>query len=620
MKNGKSAVHIEGSECWNIHCKNGSFLVCNEILTFVESWTGTWNIDKELSVKSSKQGKTLYLQTWIQGAPDGGGKLVLKFLNGNKLDFRKQNLALGKRDYPTRRSRTKALPLPSELVGVVEPLPHVLWSQGEKRFFIQASHPYMLAMKAKTVKQIDERGSRGTISSIEKYDEMKRKLQRLENYCPSEPKRQKIDIQLQTGPELEKLPTIAKCRQILVEWEQNPNKWLLWKPCYRKLLICSQSRFDNEDTTSCTTRQVLAKRLVASILVEPERAWTKKLCNQLTKLEQWIALRSFEDQIDIPHQKRVETFLSVIDRLEAWKFEQRAEWIEEERLRHLTGHAENLSKTPLPTLKHLAKRHGLTKVQIEKELDHILEQVKSRATAQVLLREDLASDEELRAWEEYQISHRDDEKHRYRHDLHTRLVSLHKVARRRQLEVEVDFAPIIVQPCLYCGQFNPGQSFSGVDRVASSKHYVSGNCVPCCGFCNQAKLDLSLDEFLKAVGNIVSWSEGKIGQPIRPRRSKLTYSRLCSGARKRGLVVELTEVQALEIAKLPCHYCGISDPNGCGIDRVDNQHGYTLENSVPSCWSCNRIKFVHTKEFTLAKCIEISARTGIIESFIKHAG
>lgn len=38
----------------------------------------------------------------------------------------------------------------------------------------------------------------------------------------------------------------------------------------------------------------------------------------------------------------------------------------------------------------------------------------------------------------------------------------------------------------------------------------------------------------------------------------------------------------------PCYLCG-EDSNG-GIDRVDNNKGYTEENTKPCCWSCNSIK------------------------------
>lgn len=41
--------------------------------------------------------------------------------------------------------------------------------------------------------------------------------------------------------------------------------------------------------------------------------------------------------------------------------------------------------------------------------------------------------------------------------------------------------------------------YSGIDRVDSAKGYVPGNVVPCCKFCNYAKMNRTLDEFLEQI-------------------------------------------------------------------------------------------------------------------------
>jgi hypothetical protein len=81
-----------------------------------------------------------------------------------------------------------------------------------------------------------------------------------------------------------------------------------------------------------------------------------------------------------------------------------------------------------------------------------------------------------------------------------------------------------------------------------------------------------------------------------------------AGYKKRGLKVglfELTKEQFYEISQKNCLYCGCKPNNVMkketktkgertfiynGIDRVDNSKGYTLENSVPCCGTCNRMK------------------------------
>lgn len=74
------------------------------------------------------------------------------------------------------------------------------------------------------------------------------------------------------------------------------------------------------------------------------------------------------------------------------------------------------------------------------------------------------------------------------------------------------------------------------------------------------------------------------------------------GAKKRGLEYKLTEEQFFEITQKDCYYCGKKPSNSYnrkeqngeyiynGIDRVNNDEGYTIENSVPCCHTCNRAK------------------------------
>jgi len=85
-------------------------------------------------------------------------------------------------------------------------------------------------------------------------------------------------------------------------------------------------------------------------------------------------------------------------------------------------------------------------------------------------------------------------------------------------------------------------------------------------------------------------------------------------AERRGLEFVLTPGQFFKLTQLPCHYCGkppgksvtASQPklkNGDflynGLDRVDSRKGYTIENTVPCCTTCNYAKGTATaEEFT----------------------
>lgn len=81
------------------------------------------------------------------------------------------------------------------------------------------------------------------------------------------------------------------------------------------------------------------------------------------------------------------------------------------------------------------------------------------------------------------------------------------------------------------------------------------------------------------------------------------YYRIRRGAGLHGRVWKLTREQVCILTKQPCYYCGkppsrtirywSSEYIYSGIDRMDNDLGYTESNCVPCCTYCNTAK--HTK-------------------------
>ncbi len=73
-----------------------------------------------------------------------------------------------------------------------------------------------------------------------------------------------------------------------------------------------------------------------------------------------------------------------------------------------------------------------------------------------------------------------------------------------------------------------------------------------------------------------------------------------NGARKRAHHWGLSDTLALELIKAPCRYCGVQWSmefvGKCdavkhnGIDRVNNSFGYTPDNCVSCCKTCNKYK------------------------------
>lgn len=87
----------------------------------------------------------------------------------------------------------------------------------------------------------------------------------------------------------------------------------------------------------------------------------------------------------------------------------------------------------------------------------------------------------------------------------------------------------------------------------------------------------------------------------------LTYKK---SAENRGYSFSLSKDDMKSIIDKPCYYCGALPSNEKksrfnngsyyynGIDRVNNNLGYELENVVPCCWICNeRKKSLSMKEF-----------------------
>jgi hypothetical protein len=75
-----------------------------------------------------------------------------------------------------------------------------------------------------------------------------------------------------------------------------------------------------------------------------------------------------------------------------------------------------------------------------------------------------------------------------------------------------------------------------------------------------------------------------------------------AGAKARGLDFSLTDQEFDDLTSRPCYYCG-APPANCaaarthhghfiysGIDRFRNDLGYTRDNCVPCCGTCNRNK------------------------------
>lgn len=83
-------------------------------------------------------------------------------------------------------------------------------------------------------------------------------------------------------------------------------------------------------------------------------------------------------------------------------------------------------------------------------------------------------------------------------------------ARKRGLEWQLsydDFIALTTDNCYFCGcapyrvkskaSYNGTFIYNGIDRLNNDLGYFKENCVTCCWICNNAKGDLSLEEFMQ---------------------------------------------------------------------------------------------------------------------------
>ena len=78
------------------------------------------------------------------------------------------------------------------------------------------------------------------------------------------------------------------------------------------------------------------------------------------------------------------------------------------------------------------------------------------------------------------------------------------------------------------------------------------------------------------------------------------WSILKTQARRRGIFCDVPFEEFVALIEQPCHYCGDCTTNRFrGLDRVDNDRGYTVANVVPCCPVCNYMKSNLTPDFFL---------------------
>jgi hypothetical protein len=150
--------------------------------------------------------------------------------------------------------------------------------------------------------------------------------------------------------------------------------------------------------------------------------------------------------------------------------------------------------------------------------------------------------------------------------------------------------------CHYCGQkYEEGGYLLGIDRVDNNIGYTLDNVVTCCGICNYMKWTYSKDTFL----HICEYMLGKLGivnnydddykKDMMESVNMQTYRKYVKCAESRGIKFEMDEEDFEMIISQKCYICGSESYNN-GIDRIDSDGTYNINNCKSCCRTCNYFK------------------------------
>ena len=74
------------------------------------------------------------------------------------------------------------------------------------------------------------------------------------------------------------------------------------------------------------------------------------------------------------------------------------------------------------------------------------------------------------------------------------------------------------------------------------------------------------------------------------------YNIYKKNAKRRNISFKVSKEEFYKITSEPCHYCGDIEKYN-GIDRINSNQGYILNNCVPCCEYCNKMKLDYSTKF-----------------------
>jgi len=171
-------------------------------------------------------------------------------------------------------------------------------------------------------------------------------------------------------------------------------------------------------------------------------------------------------------------------------------------------------------------------------------------------------------------------------------------ANKKNIKIELtfdEFVEIVISPCYFCGIIQD-KGFNGIDKMNYNKNYIKENSISCCTICNFMKGTLTPNVFLGRTEHILTYQgyiEGKLHPEYFPDHNGSSFSEYYKRAiYKLNKSFELTHTDYLNLIMKDCYICGKQSNNKHknGIDRIDNNEGYTKDNVRSCCGECNYSK------------------------------
>ena len=99
----------------------------------------------------------------------------------------------------------------------------------------------------------------------------------------------------------------------------------------------------------------------------------------------------------------------------------------------------------------------------------------------------------------------------------------------------------------------------------------------------------------------------KIRERLTQRRKEpeFMFRQYKLGAGQRDYKWSLTFEQFMTFWQKPCYYCG-SSVGTIGLDRIDNNKGYVIDNITSCCGKCNLMKHILDKKDFVNQCKKIA--------------